>query len=154
MKYNKGFSLLELMMVVCIIGILSAVALPQYMNYMKKGRLTEVINMMGTARKNIIEMSITSPTGTPVSVSAASGKAALKTTLGVDFAYTGNQIWYAWWSRSASTNTTAGTLYCSFSNSTLNLGGTGTSSYIYLTVHPTNRGVWGGTCSKVFIPTN
>lgn len=56
-KNQKGFTLIELMIVVAIIGILAAIALPAYQNYTKKARFTEV-TMATQGYKTAIEVCV------------------------------------------------------------------------------------------------
>ncbi|AJI46762.1 prepilin-type N-terminal cleavage/methylation domain-containing protein [Francisella philomiragia] len=88
-KMQKGFSLVELMVVIAIIAILAAVAIPMYSNYTTRAKIGTVLSAVGGVKSEIAEQIMNQGNTTNVSSSGSTfNGSTLPSSSGASLAYT------------------------------------------------------------------
>jgi type IV pilus assembly protein PilA len=128
-RSKKGFTLLELLIVVIIMGILATVAIPQFTTFVDRAGAAEAIHVIGAIR-TAIALEAAETTGT--SIAAMADDTAIESTLNIDL---GNPASFDF---STTAITVAGRVVTAGTVTATETGGTRTVTY------DLSNNTWGG----------
>lgn len=80
MNNQKGFTLIELMIVIAIIGILASIAIPQYQNYVARAQLSEAISLIDGVKTALTE-NMLQTSQCPANATASAGGIDVSTSI-------------------------------------------------------------------------
>ena len=139
-RNSKGFTLIELLIVIAIVGILAAIAIPQYMGYTRKTKVSEVVHSMGAVKNAIIAYYTEAGQGPGALADAATIGSKLTVTPATRYAaYSTSQCGAS--GDCVLTATFNDVIYSGFNTKTITLT---TSNYSTFT--------WGGDMESQYIP--
>lgn len=130
MNAQKGFTLIELMIVVAIIGILAAIAIPAYQDYTIRAQVTEGVNLMAGAKAAVTETF--NDTGAFPATNAAAGLPTATSIRGsyvTQVALATSGVIVATYGNKANSNLTGGTCRVTPANNGGSVSWTGTCSF-------------------------
>jgi len=135
-QVQKGFTLIELMIVVAIIGILAAIALPAYQDYLARAQAAESVTLLDAARTGIEDFTATEG-------AFPDGSTAGQTAADLGYTKTGT---YGAVGEPAQTANDAGTVTYTFKSTGVNKN-LQTKTVIY--TRTTGTGAWACTSSTL-----